>query len=679
MSFINNLSMRGKLIALVLPALVALILFAAQSINETASELSSMQHVKEMVRLADIGDPVAEELQRERGRSAVFIASDPGSEAATKAAQALQAQRQATDRALSGYRTNLKDVLSEADFDAAVRDSIERFTQDAGNLSALRQQVDARAASLSESASQYTGLIMDIVDRIALLVRRTEDPELARQINAYFALAQAAEMSGRERAKGAGLIRSGNFDLPSVGQITTLAGRQDAYLHTATTMLHADGSVRAQIEGFANTQENRALASQRETLLSSPAGMYALEATDWFDVSTTRIDAMNDIRDAMLDQVEGQASQAVTQARNNLVIVSSIAAAAIALVIILMIVIIHAIHRQVHLLRSNLHHAMEQKDLTHEIPVTSKDEIGTIADAINQLFARFRAALQQIDRASVQLATATEETSSTAGQNAKQIKREQEQIEQVAAATEEMTATSEEISQNTNEVADASNRAMEKSQTGERVLHSSVTRIRSLAKSVQEVNEVIEELEKRSGSISDVVDVIRKVADQTNLLALNAAIEAARAGEHGRGFAVVADEVRTLAQQTHESTTQIEEIINGFKDITDSASRSIISSHKLANETSEQASEMEKTFAEILTDVNRISDMATQIATASEEQVAVTRELAGNMESVSEVAILSLTGSQEITEVTQEQARLARELQDLANEFKVQDNTRKAG
>ena len=162
MSFINNLSMRGKLIALVLPALVALILFAAQSINETASELSSMQHVKDMVRLADIGDPVAEELQRERGRSAVFLSSDPGSEAARKATKALQAQRQATDRALSGYRANLRDVRSEADFDAAVRDSIERFTQDAGNLSALRQQVDDRALSLSESASpvSYTHLTL---------------------------------------------------------------------------------------------------------------------------------------------------------------------------------------------------------------------------------------------------------------------------------------------------------------------------------------------------------------------------------------------------------------------------------------------------------------------------------------------------------------------------------------
>jgi len=673
MNLINNLSMRGKLITLVLPALVALILFAAQSITDSAGDLKDMRQVQDMVRLAEIGDPVAEELQRERGRSAVFLSSQADSDTASRARQELESQRQASDRALSDYQTQLGNLVRESDFDDSVHRSIEQFRQHARNLASLRQEIDSRDISLSEAGSQYTGYIMEIINRVPLLIRRAADPELARQINAYFALAEAAEMSGRERAAGAALVRSGDFDLPALGRIITLAGSQEAHLRTAVAMLPSSSSLREQIKAFSGSPEHRALNEQRETLLSSPSGMYALEATDWFSDATTRIDAMNEIRDDMLGQVGTMTSDAVAHTRNGLILVSVIAAAAVTLVIVLMLAIIHAIHRQVHSLRSNLHEAMDNKDLTHDIPVTSKDEIGTIAQAINQLFARFSAALLQIDKSSVQLATATEETSSTAGQNASQIKKEQEQIEQVAAATEEMTATSEEISQNTQEVADAANRAMEKSQTGEHVLHSSVTRIRSLAKSVQEVNEVIEELEKRSGTISDVVDVIRKVADQTNLLALNAAIEAARAGEHGRGFAVVADEVRTLAQQTHKSTTQIEEIINGFKEITDSASRSIVSSHKLANETSEQASEMETTFGEILSDVNRISDMATQIATASEEQVAVTRELAGNMESVSEVAILSLSGSQEITEVTQEQARLARELQDLANEFKVNE------
>lgn len=603
-----------------------------------------MRQLQATVNLAELGDPLVESLQKERGRSAVLLASAAGSNGEHQSRRDLNDQRQDTDRSLRYYRTGLQALSSETGFNDEIEASIARLEQQLSGLNALRQSIDNRSISGTESASHYTAMILEMLDRVSLLVRRSTNPGLTRQINGYYALAEAAEMAGRERANGATLIRSSNFDLPHLGRIADMIGQQDAYLKAAASMLPAGSGVRANITQLAQLPPSLAFQAQRETLLNSPSGLYALEPGAWFSAATLRIEAINSIRANMLAQVEDTAANAVGTARTALIATSAIAAGAI---------------------------AMDHKDLTQPIPVSSKDETGTIAKAINELFSRFSEALLHIDKASVQLATATEETSSTANQNSGQIKNQQQQIEQVAAATEEMSATSEEISRNTQQVADASSRAMAKSQTGEQVLHASVSQIRTLAKSVQEVNQVIEELEERSGSISEVVEVIRKVADQTNLLALNAAIEAARAGEHGRGFAVVADEVRTLARQTHESTTQIEGIINGFKNITDNASRSITASHKLADQTSEQASDMEQTFAEILMDVNGISDMATQIATASEQQVAVTRELAGNMESVSDAAILTLTGSQEITQVTQEQARLARRLQDLANEFKV--------
>lgn len=671
MSFINNMSMRNKLLALVIPALLVTLYFAFDSILRNYSDLTDYKKLSSMVKLAEIGDPLVEELQKERGRSAVVLASTPGSTGFDKARSALTQQRQQTDAGISRYQAELTSLLAEVDFDRDVQSTVTSVHQGLENLEILRQSVDNRAIKPGESGSRYTSLITGLLDRIPLIIRRTSDPALTREITAYYSLAEAVEVSGRERAAGAAFIRNGIFDLPALRRVADLGGQQKAHLRKAVSMLKADDPSRPMLENYGSTAPNKALGQMRQTLFSNPTGMEALQAAEWFATTTQRIAEFNEIRGTLLSTVHDMALEKLANARNDLILTSVIALSATLGVVFMMVFLIRAINAQVKRLLEGVQYAMDNKDLTREIEISGRDEIGDIGLAINSLFKRFANALQQIDKSSVQLATATEETSSTANQNSIQVKQQQEQIEQVAAATEEMSSTSEEISRNTQQVADASKNAREKSQTGEQVLHESVSSIRSLAASIEKVNEVITELETRSVTISDVVDVIRKVADQTNLLALNAAIEAARAGEHGRGFSVVADEVRTLAQQTHQSTTQIEEIINGFKEITDSASRSIIESHKLANATSDQASELEQTFADILSDINSISDMANQIATASEEQVAVTHELAGSMESVSEVAIQSLTGSQEISEVTEEQARLARVLQDLANEFKV--------
>ena len=668
MAFIDRLSMRGKMLSLAIPALLVILWFATADIYQRYSEYREGHALQGMIELVEVGAPVIEHLQRERGRSAVFFAAERQS---SDAANAMLDQRQRTDDAIRRYREAVSKLEEMYKFPERIRANIDQVARSLDELSGKRRAIDNRDISASESASTYTSLITTLLERESQIVRRATNPEITRQISAYHFISEASEMAGRERAAGAGMIRSNDFDLAGSARIAGLFGRQQALFTQAGTMLGRQER-NALAEGLDNADE-AAMAQLRETLTSDQKGIDELSAEQWFSTAIQRIETLNGIGEGQLREVRSQTELLLANAWKGLISTSVIALIVVGIVLALVAVITIQINRQVRGLLGGLRTAMEQKDLSTPLPVQSNDEIGTISGSINELFSRFGEALRSIDKASVQLVTATEETSSTAHENATEVKNQQQNIEQVAASTEEMSSTSEEISQNTLQVADAASSATEKSQSCEQALQSSVERITTLANSVDNVNSVINELEQRSGSITKMIDVIGQVAEQTNLLALNAAIEAARAGEHGRGFAVVADEVRNLAKKTQESTREIEGIISGFQEITENASRSVGESHDLANQTREQAKDLEQTLAEILSDVNRVSDMSSQIATASEEQVTVTRELAGRMESISGSAVQTLSGAEEISRVSSEQAELARELQDMANEFKVSE------
>lgn len=310
-------------------------------------------------------------------------------------------------------------------------------------------------------------------------------------------------------------------------------------------------------------------------------------------------------------------------------------------------------------------------DLTFRLDNSSKSELGDLATAFNSFIENIQAIIREVGTASIQVASAAEEMTMVIATTNEGIDRQFSETEQVATAMNEMTATAQDVASSASGAAAAANEADEKSKSGLKVVNNVIDSIHTLASEVEKTSGVIDTLRGDSESIGSVLDVIRDIADQTNLLALNAAIEAARAGEQGRGFAVVADEVRTLASRTQASTQEIQSMIESLQSRAIEATEVMNSSCEYANKTVTSASDAGEALQTINEVITNIDSLNTQIATAAEEQTAVAEEINRNIVSISDVGRETTTGTEQISQASQELAKLAEGLQAQVEQFKV--------
>ncbi|WP_204482759.1 methyl-accepting chemotaxis protein, partial [Aeromonas veronii] len=248
---------------------------------------------------------------------------------------------------------------------------------------------------------------------------------------------------------------------------------------------------------------------------------------------------------------------------------------------------------------------------------------------------------------------------------------QQHELNQLATAMNEMQATVQEVSRNTSDAASAATSASETAEIGAQTVNDSILRIERVAGAIESTAVVIRQLGDDSRNIGMVLEVIRGIAEQTNLLALNAAIEAARAGEQGRGFAVVADEVRTLAKRTQDSTSQINTIIAELQQRAEQAGSTMQQSQELMNTTVATAREAGESISQISGSVSSISHMNIQIATATEEQGAVSEELNRNVVNISHASEEVAAGATQMAQACNELNHLATQLQDMVRRFRV--------
>ncbi|MEO8642073.1 methyl-accepting chemotaxis protein [Pseudomonas sp.] len=310
-------------------------------------------------------------------------------------------------------------------------------------------------------------------------------------------------------------------------------------------------------------------------------------------------------------------------------------------------------------------------DLTVELHSERADELGQLLRAISSMTGRLRDVISLIGHSSHQLATSAGQLATITAQTQAGIDSQKSETDQVATAMNEMTATVQEVARNSEEAATAAKNADKEANNAMQVSRQAVMQIVTLADDVGISAESMARLHEESSRIGGVLDVIKTVAGQTNLLALNAAIEAARAGEAGRGFAVVADEVRSLAQRTQQSSEEIEKLIEGLQQIAEESSRMMQASVQQTQSTVTGVRNTGDALAMITRQVSDIQQMSMLIATAAEEQTAVAEEINRSVLNVRETADQSAIASAEIAASSVELAHLGGELQSLVGRFKV--------
>lgn len=381
-------------------------------------------------------------------------------------------------------------------------------------------------------------------------------------------------------------------------------------------------------------------------------------------------EVMMQLSDNLMHDAQQEFNQGEQRYQQTIKLFAVVMALGGALIVLLALRVITSIQRAVKLLRE-ASEQMASGDTTVRVRYQGQDELRDVAIAFNNMSERFQTALHDVDRSAEQLAAASEETSVITVNTSESMQKQQNEISQVATAMNEMHATANEVARSASQAADAARHADEEAALGRDVSLQTIDAIESLASGVESATAVIEALAKDSEDIGSVLDVIRSIAEQTNLLALNAAIEAARAGEAGRGFAVVADEVRTLASRTQQSTQEINDMVARLQSGAGQAVEAMETGRVQARAGVEQTLKTTACLESIVSAIHTINDMNVQIASAAEEQSAVSEEITRSVVAINDLTTETTDGAMQTTQASHEVARLASALQDMLERFRT--------
>jgi len=435
------------------------------------------------------------------------------------------------------------------------------------------------------------------------------------------------------------------------------AGPEEAALYKAFAAT-LDSYFAAQAEMMSLSQQNK--VDEMRTLINT-------RIKDGTDLMGEQLNKLIAINGADADQAGREAEDSYQQAVSGIIIVSVVAALmTVLLAWLLTRSIVTPLRKAVEVAET-----IAGGNLSKVIADDGKDEPARLISALASMQANLRQTIQHIAGSATQLASAAEELSAVTEEASRGLQQQNNEIDQAATAVNEMTAAVEEVARNAVSTSEASGQSNQAAREGRDRVVETVGAIQTMTQDVQNTAVLIEGLASQGRDIGKVLDVIRAIAEQTNLLALNAAIEAARAGEAGRGFAVVADEVRALAHRTAQSTQEIEKMVAGIQNGTGEAVQSMQQSNQRTQNTLEMARAAGVALEQITQSISLINERNLVIASASEEQAQVSREVDRNLVNIRDLATQSAAGANQTSAASHELSRLAVDLNGMVARFVI--------
>ena len=664
-NWLHSLRFSTKLIILsLLPTLVTLVL-GERILQAKFNDIEQLTRLEHNIERSLLLDNIAHQHAVERGLSAGFLSSQAQNEKIK-----LKEQRVIADQAWQKYVLYNKNFKNSV-FDNLTKNFHEKLKALISQKNSIRIKVDALSPD-NNAFKYYSDLNRIVLDMIQVTSLQITDSKLAKDFFTYRNLLITKENAGKIRGKLNGVFKSNSLEGIELTTIQSYIYKQKQHFTKAASS--ASQKFSEKIHTFTQSDAYKSVLDIQNIVLSKNKGLSSIESEqkdNWFSLSTKTIKGFKAISNDMAGNLISNLDKAIKKTYTSFY--AGIGALTMLILTIFLLTWwqIKNLTTRVNNIRHTLNSVFSTGNLKLRSSDTATDEIGTISSTLNNFLDNMQSLVTDIKETCVTLLSQSDDVSQVTKRNKASVDSQREQTQLLASAITEMSASFSEVARTTHEAEQASEEAQTNSQQGKQSVNQTSSSVTNLSNEILKAEGTIEEVSDNCNHIGTILDTIRGIAEQTNLLALNAAIEAARAGEQGRGFAVVADEVRSLAQRTQESTEEINNMIIALQQSSQNAHNTMTTSRSVANECLQHASDSGTSMENVDTTIKQVHDLSIQIAAATEEQTAVSNEVTQNIIVISNSAEDILNAAEEIEQSGISLQNVVNKLNDKIERYQV--------